>query len=54
MSPGPARLTRQLRPRTVTAGQNGNTTQNVSTIANITMNWNHTRPFHTRFRTPFG
>jgi len=31
----PARLDppRQLRPRTVTAGQDGNTTQNVSTIA---------------------
>jgi hypothetical protein len=32
MSPGSARPTPQLRPRTVTAGQDGNTTLNVSTI----------------------
>jgi hypothetical protein len=52
MSSGSARPTRQLRPRTVTVGQDGNTTQNVSPSPNITMNWNHARPFYTGFRTP--
>jgi len=33
MSPGSARPARQLRPHTVTADQDGNTAQNVSTIA---------------------